>query len=262
MKKVFSLLSVLVLALVSYNCEEHDPSVNHPSFLSFDRDSRLIEFVTESSEYPLTVYASKVSNEDRVVNIVTVTGVNPKTNGPFTTAVDGDFVLGATSLVIPAGEMSASTTITFDPNLSLAAQRQVTFELQSSAEEFVFNSTTTRTMISYRRICFSNTVLFDLTLDPWGSEISWNIKNSSGAVVQSGGPYADGGAGLHIQPQMSFTLPDGNYTFTINDMYGDGLSGSTTSGPGSFKIAKDCGSDLVQGGGNFGASYSKQFSLP
>lgn len=265
MRKIFSLFSVLVLALVSYNCEEYDPAVTPKSFLTFGKGSQQIEYVTESPVYPITVYADKVSNQDRTVNIVALTG-NDAAGVAYTTAEVGDFTLGSSSVVIPAGEMSASTTIAFNPTLSVSVSRYVTFEAQSSDEEFVLNKTTTRIKINYKRLCFSNTIVYNLTLDPWGSETSWNIKNSAGVVVQSGGPYADATANV-TQPQapMEFTLPDGTYTFTINDAYGDGMtysSGGVTS-TGSYNISKDCGSVLVSGLGNgFTTTKSHTFSLP
>lgn len=265
MRKIFSLFSVLVLALVSYNCEEYDPAVTPKSFLTFGKGSQQIDFVSESNVYPITVYADKVSNQDRTVNIVELSG-NDAAGVAFTTAEVGDFTLASSSVVIPAGEMSASTTIAFNPTLSLAASRYVTFEAQSTDDEFVLNKTTTRIKINYKRMCFSNTIIYNLTLDRYGSETSWDIKNSSGVVVQSGGPYTDASSNI-LQPQtpMQFTLPDGTYTFTINDAYGDGMSYSAGGVlyNGSYSIAKDCGAVLATGLGNsFTTTKSHTFSLP
>ena len=265
MKKIYVILSVLTLSLLTFNCEEYDPGVTPPSFLTFGKGSQQIEYVTESTVYPITVYADKVSNQDRTVNIVELTG-NDATGVAYTTAEVGDFTLGSSSVVIAAGEMSASTTIAFNPALSLAASRYVTFSAQSSDEEFVLNKTTTRIKINYKRMCFSNTIIYDLTLDRYGSETSWEIKNSAGEVVQFGGPYDDASSNI-LQPQtpMQFTLPDGTYTFTINDAYGDGMS-YTAGGVlynGSYSIAKDCGAVLATGLGNsFTTSKSHTFSLP
>lgn len=266
MKKIFSLLSIFVLALVSYNCEEHDPAVTVDSFLSFGKESQTINYVTESPVYPITIYASKTSNQDRVVNIVVVTG-NDVSNLPFTTALDGDFELASASVVIPAGETSASTTIAFDPELSLTAERYVTFEAQSSSEDFVFNNTTSRMKVNYKRMCYSNTVVFNLDLDPWGSETSWDIKNAAGTIVATGGPYQDynvSGSVNFVVPTITNTLPDGNYTFTIYDAYGDGMyySSGGTVYLGHYNLSKDCGSLLASGEGNFGSSKSHTFSLP
>lgn len=158
--------------------------------------------------------------------------------------------------------MSATVNISFDPNLSLAANRYVTFEAQSADEDSFFNVTTTRIKVNFKRMCFSNTIIHTLVLDRYGSETTWNIKNSSGVVVQSGGPYSDAPSNV-LQPQtpMTFTLPDGTYTYTINDAYGDGLFTSATVS-GTYNVSKDCGSVLVSGGGNFGVIKTHTFTLP
>jgi hypothetical protein len=270
MKKIFSLLSIFTLAFLSYNCEEHDPAVSVDSFLSFGKGIQTINFVAESPEYPITVYASKVSNEDRVVNIVTLSG-NDTNGNPFTTAVDSDFQLGSSSVIIPAGEMSVSTTISFDPDLSVIAERYVTFELQSSAEDFEFNKTSTRMKINYRRVCFSNTLVFNLDLDPWGSETSWDIKNAVGTIVRQGGPYQDydvSGSLNFVVPTQTFDLPDGDYVFTIYDQYGDGMyySSGGVNYVGHYDLSKDCGSILAKGQGQAGVTnvfeIKHEFSLP
>ncbi|MCB0555770.1 MAG: zinc metalloprotease, partial [Phaeodactylibacter sp.] len=62
-------------------------------------------------------------------------------------------------------------------------------------------------------------VTLTLVLDNYPSETTWNIKNSGGTTVASGGPYSTAGATVTVPT----TLAAGNYTFTINDSYGDGI---------------------------------------
>lgn len=64
---------------------------------------------------------------------------------------------------------------------------------------------------------------FDFTIhtDEWGSETSWEAKRSSGTKVASGSNYeSDRTYGKNK------CIPDGCYTLTIFDDYGDGLSDS------------------------------------
>jgi hypothetical protein len=64
----------------------------------------------------------------------------------------------------------------------------------------------------------TNNLTLALQTDGWGSECTWNIKNSAGTTVQSGGPYANN-ATLNIPITLS---ADDCYTFNLLDSYGDG----------------------------------------
>lgn len=263
MRKIFSLFSLFAFATF-ISCDDYDAGLEAPASLSFVNANELVAYVAESNVKTLRVYATTKSNVDRVVTInQLLEGTDPSTNQPYSTAVAGDYTLSTDSVIIPAGELYGSFDVVFDPALSLAATRYVTLSIDSPGDEYVLNKTKNNVKVTYNRLCFSNTILFDLVLDRYGSEISWNIKDSSGAIVQSGGPYSDAATSvLQPQPQMSFTLPDGTYTFTINDFYGDGMYTSDAVN-GTYKIAKDCGTILINELGNsFTTTRSHTFSLP
>ena len=62
-----------------------------------------------------------------------------------------------------------------------------------------------------------------ITTDCWPGETTWRVVDESGAVVESGGPYAEG----LTDYDHNFGLPStGCYTFQFFDAYGDGLNGS------------------------------------
>jgi len=65
-----------------------------------------------------------------------------------------------------------------------------------------------------------------LKTDEYGSETSWYIKNSNGTTVANGGPYSDNNNGLIINTPLC--LPNGCYTLTLVDDYGDGMDGNLT----------------------------------
>lgn len=70
-----------------------------------------------------------------------------------------------------------------------------------------------------------------IVLDAYGSETTWQVQASGGAVVASGGPYTNGGAnGVYPQPDVNLCLPPGCYTLVVNDSYGDGLCCAFGSG--------------------------------
>jgi len=96
---------------------------------------------------------------------------------------------------------------------------------------------------------------FELQLDPYGSEVSWNLKNSAGTILYSGGGYQDAAAPSLIT--QSWTLPLNDcYTFTINDTFGDGIYEEG----GYYKIKNSAGA-LVISGQDYTFSQQKLFNV-
>ncbi|MGC6532694.1 MAG: T9SS type A sorting domain-containing protein [Flavobacteriales bacterium] len=63
----------------------------------------------------------------------------------------------------------------------------------------------------------------EILTDCWPGETTWEVRDASGATVQSGGPYTDAQTVITEE----FGLPStGCYSFLMNDAYGDGLNGS------------------------------------
>jgi endonuclease I len=100
--------------------------------------------------------------------------------------------------------------------------------------------------------CTANPVTLELLTDNYGSETSWQLTSASG-TVSSGSGYAN-----NTTYSEEFCLTDGNYTFTINDSYGDGICCSW--GQGYYELRSD--DELITQGGEFSSSESVTFSLP
>jgi len=261
MKKIFYILSVFALVTSFVGCEEHDPALDPPASLSFLKASEQIAFEAEENVRTIRVYATKLSNVDRVVTVNQLLEGLDQDGQPYSTALEGDYTVSSTTVTIPAGELYGSFDVIFNPGLDVTVSRHVTFEI-ATPDDYYTNVTKGMVKVTYNRLCFSNTIIHTIVLDQYGSEITWNIKDSSGAVVASGGPYNDAASNV-AQPQAptTFTLPDGNYTYTINDSYGDGMFNGANIG--TYKIAKDCGSILVNALGNsFTTTRTHTFSLP
>jgi hypothetical protein len=99
-----------------------------------------------------------------------------------------------------------------------------------------------------------------ITLDQYGSETSWTLRNSNNAIVAQSPGYADAAAaGEYPQADINITAPDNCYTFTILDAYGDGINGAY--GAGSYQIFAD--GALISGieGGAFGGSDIRKFGV-
>jgi hypothetical protein len=96
-------------------------------------------------------------------------------------------------------------------------------------------------------------VNFELKTDQYPSETTWEVKDSDGTTVYSGGPYA---APNTIYTEV-WSLPDADcYTFTIYDEYGDGIC--CAYGNGYYKL-KDGDMVVFAQGGEFGTEETKPF---
>ena len=89
-------------------------------------------------------------------------------------------------------------------------------------------------------------ITLTVTSGSWPSEITWEILNSSGIVIESGGH------GVSI----TLCLEAGDYTFNGFDSYGDGWNGAT------FTIIDDNTGDILESGQVVGSSGSWPFTIP
>lgn len=103
-------------------------------------------------------------------------------------------------------------------------------------------------------------IVIKITLDQYGSETSWELRNSAGAIVASSPTYADAAAaGEYPQPDINLTVPNDCYSFIVNDAYGDGMYGAY--GFGGYQVFSN--GNVIPGieGGSFGGSESKTFGV-
>ena len=98
-------------------------------------------------------------------------------------------------------------------------------------------------IFSFGQNCVPTTII--INLDQYQGETSWDVKDTSGAVVT-------GGSGYWSEPQYGIVteqrcLPAGDLTFTIYDSYGDGLNGALWGGlDGSYYVVQ-CYDTLIHG---------------
>jgi len=87
--------------------------------------------------------------------------------------------------------------------------------------------------------------LININLDQYPSETTWDIQDTLGNVIISGGPYTNV---PNYQPQFIVNcLPPGELSFTIYDLYGDGLEGSVWGGQDGSYYLMQCGDTVVFG---------------
>jgi hypothetical protein len=103
--------------------------------------------------------------------------------------------------------------------------------------------------------CSENDVNVSITLDNYPGETSWLITDSSGATVASGGTYGGQPNGSTISEDLC--LPDGCYSFIINDSFGDGIC--CAYGNGSYTVTGASG--VLASGGSFTSSETTEFCV-
>lgn len=93
-----------------------------------------------------------------------------------------------------------------------------------------------------------------ITFDNYPEETSWSIT-SGGSTVASNSYSTANADGSTVTESLN--LADGDYTFTINDVYGDGICCSY--GSGSYSLTS--GGSTVASGGSFTTSESTTFCV-
>ncbi len=96
-----------------------------------------------------------------------------------------------------------------------------------------------------------------LTLDNYGTDITWELATQLGAVLYTGGPYTDLDEGLVIT--VPFCLTNDCYVFTINDAFGDGIC--CDQGEGSYLIMNSDSTLLVESDGQYGEQEVQTFCV-
>ncbi|WBV61891.1 M43 family zinc metalloprotease [Chryseobacterium camelliae] len=102
------------------------------------------------------------------------------------------------------------------------------------------------------------TYTFNLQRDYYGTEITWDLKNSSGTVVYNGGPYTDTPTTgpLPAINTSTWNLTPGCYTFTINDSYGDGIYDT-----GGYYNLKDSSDNIVFQGSPYTTTQTRAVNV-
>ena len=93
-------------------------------------------------------------------------------------------------------------------------------------------------------------ITVEISTDQYPTETSWNIKNSAGVVLVNSEKYTL----PYTLNVHTYCLPSDCYTFTINDVYADGILA-----PGYFKVSQ--GSSVILSNSSFTTSKTVNFCL-
>lgn len=178
--------------------------------------------------------------------IIQNSGTSPLTSASITITQGGNTVSTGTYTGSLATYGVATVTCTPIANFTGGA---LSVSASTSGDANAANNTI-NTTVATASAAASSVITVNITTDRYGSETTWKIKNSSGAVVASGGPWTDLSSNTAtVQTPVTANLtPNMCYTFEILDSYGDGIC--CAYGNGSYSV-KDVNGTVLATGGEF-----------
>jgi len=241
---------ILVAAIFFIACDKHE-------HIYFDGEQTGLAYTTNEINVILPVAAdfTATANID-----ITTSSPNERTYDVTVDVLESDlpvqnYALG--TITIPANSYNGTLEVVMNDTALLDLTYytlKVDMALPSGTPITVAGGDTVIFNVIKKVIC--NDFQLDVVLDSWGSETSWDITDSTGTVVEAGGPYADGTPGA-LQ-SYNFTLADGCYTFTIYDAFGDGLSDGTNDGSWDLSCSV---LGHASGSGSFGSFVAQDFCV-
>ena len=231
---------------LAVSCKEEDSIVQDIDLITFEGTINKDFGIQSGGEYSknVKVYVTNSSSSERKFDILVDTDL---------TTVDNAALTVSPNVTIPAnskeGEISVKITDVNIVDGLVLALRIVSENDIIVGEPLLFNVATACPTGETK-------IKLNINFDGYASETTFDIKDSSGTVVASGGgSWADG---LETYSEK-WCLASGSYTFTINDAYGDGLSYPSN---GDVKLTvNDTGVTLFSTSGDFGYSTSGNFTL-
>ncbi|MFD0977698.1 hypothetical protein [Salinimicrobium gaetbulicola] len=233
--KKYLLLIIAVVSLTFVGCN-YDDEITEPNYVTFEFGSPDVGIDENSSRtYDVKVFAANVVGSDRVLD-VTVSSTSTLDAGAYSVPA---------TVTIPANSNEGVLTVSLeDVNVDFSSKTLILNLLPQSGL-----TTGDPITLNVRQVCpVGNAELkVAIDFDNWASEISWSVTNSAGDTIASGSGYADGDDAI----SSIICVTAGDYTFTINDIYGDGLGspgGSATVSVGTTtlgSVSNDFGSQAV-----------------
>lgn len=242
MKKLLKLFAFFALSLfMLQSCSEDDSKVAIDNYSTFEAEASELGIVVgdASGSKTVTVFNSSVASSDRVFNIIVDTENSTADAAGYTVP---------SSVTVPAGESKGTFDVTA---MSSNLGQTIVLKLEPQEGWFIGKDIT----LTVVDTCAAGTekVTVDIMFDGYATESSWTITDSNNTVVLEVTGYASNVA-TDIQ---SACLANGDYTFTINDSYGDGLS---FPNDGTYTVYVGT-APVVTGGGNFGTTASHNFTV-
>ena len=186
--------------------------------------------------------------------VVTNNGTTTLTSAVISYAIDED--TAATQSWSGFLFQNQSDTVTL-PTMNVSGGSHTLVVELLSPNGFTDENTVDNTVVSTAFTVFVDTATVNLTLltDGYGSETSWEFKDSNDTILYSGETNVYGNETTY---NHTFNVPTGGcYSFTIYDSEGDGICCGW--GSGSYTLT-DSNSNVIATGGEFGAQESVSFT--
>lgn len=221
MNKYFKYFTVFLAVTLMFNCEQDNDS-SLSNFVGFQEGP--LNFTIDNGQtatIDVIVAASETSGSDRSYDVMVVeeesTLASPY-SVPATVTIPGGSNVGTLSISVTDNEdlgfVAQSLVLDFPDEAGLDTGDAITLNIAET--------------------CLDTIVTFNITLDDWPEETTWEIYDLSGTptVIASGGPYANP-ADDFAEISTPLCLASGNYGVVVYDAYGDG-------GP-TFSVTTDAG---------------------
>jgi len=201
---------IVVSLLFNFSCEEENGVGDSSDYVTFESDVIGFQVASNSTDQrDVMIYTGNKTSSDRSFNVL----VNENSTLAASYSVPSSVTIPANSNV---GVLPVS--VTDDANLSFDAQTLI-LEFQDGIGTSIGAPVT----MNIAEACPGDIVRFNLTLDTWPDETTWEIYDLSGTptVIYSGGPYANP-ADDFAEFTFEYCLLAGNYGVVVYDSYGDG----------------------------------------
>jgi len=216
-----------------------------------------VEIVFDAAITSIINVAELQCGEDTIAPIITLknNGTVPLTSAMITYGMDGgpSFMEPWTGNLLPG----QTVTVVLPAIPLLSGENLLTVNCSApngGADQEPLNDTWTFTFTASIPTAFVNLIL---TLDNYGSDVTWDLQGEAGTTLYEGGPYPDFDNG--VVDSVAFCLTNGCYTFTINDFFGNGIC--CDDGDGALVIRDEFGTVYLESDGQYGEGLTSEFCL-
>ena len=239
MNKFLNYTAFCLLLLISFSCEDENGVGESVNYITFESDE--VGFQVDgnaTSTKDIVVYTGNKTGSDRSFNVLVNDGSTLSTSFSVPSTV-----------TVPANSNEGVLTVSVTDDDTLA------FEAQTLIIEFLQGdgiSVGEPITLNVAEACPGSLVRFNLTLDTWPDETTWEIYDLSGTptVIYSGGPYVNPDDDF-AELSWEYCLLPGNYGVVVYDSYGDG-------GP-TYSVVSDAGTLVAEttlGGSQSSATFT------
>lgn len=209
MNKYFKYFTVLLAVTLMFNCEE-DNNSELSNFVGFQEGP--LNFSIDNGQtdtFDVIVAASEKSSSDRSFNVMVQSS----------STLAAPYSVPAT-VTIPGGSNVGTLSVSVTDNDDLGYVPQSLVLDFPDVAGLNFGDPIT---LNFVESCLDTIVTFNLTLDTWPDETTWEIYDLNGTptVIASGGPYVNPDDDF-AELSWDFCLASGNYGVVVYDSYGDG----------------------------------------